>query len=216
MKIWLNTLDEGAIKTAQEMGILSGVTTNYEMLYRSPLPLYNQLQRLLDAQEGPLAVQVLAEQKEAMVEQAEKFVHFSPRIIVKIPGTPAGFSAVRELSKRQIPTMVTAVFHPKQALLAALAGADFVAPFFQKMEECGSYPEVAVPEMAKLLKAYESPTKLIVASLRRMSQVTFCYQHGADAVTIGAELFRELIDPPKETLDFTKEVKKLYPDLKIG
>ena len=150
-----------------------------------------------------------------MIEQAEKLLHFSPRIIAKIPATSAGFSAIKELSRRQIPTMATAVFQTKQVLLALRSGADFAAPFFQKMEENGSYPEMAIPEMCKLLKTYPSQTKLLVASLRRMSQVTFCYQHGVDEITVGAELFRELIETPKETLDFTKEVKKLYPDLKM-
>lgn len=215
MQIWLDTLEEGIIQIASEMGVLSGITTNYEMMHRSPRPILEQVQRLLDIQEGPVAVQILAEEKNAIVEQAHDLSRFSPRIIVKVPATSQGFAAIRILSEHQIPTMVTAVFHPKQVLFASLVGADFAAPFFHRIEENGDNAQEALLEMHNLLKTYKSSTKLLVASLRTIAQLTFCYQNGFDACTICGDLFKEMIETPPLTLSFIEDVKKLWPDLRI-
>jgi len=49
-------------------------------------------------------------------------------LVVKVPATVPGLHLARDLVDQGVPTLVTAVYHPTQALLARDVGADWVAP----------------------------------------------------------------------------------------
>ena len=60
-----------------------------------------------------------------------------PQVVVKIPVTPDGLAAVKQLGQEGIRTNVTLVFSTAQAILAAAAGADFVSPFVGRLDDRG-------------------------------------------------------------------------------
>lgn len=55
------------------------------------------------------------------------------RVCIKIPATWEGIQACRELEKRDIATLATAVFCIEQAALAADAGCKYIAPFINEL-----------------------------------------------------------------------------------
>lgn len=219
MKIWLDTTNLDTIRQASNLGILYGVTTNPALISQSQLSLKEVLQSLLEQQEGPITGQVLAADIQGMVEQGNALYNLSDRIIVKIPVSEQGLEAINILSKQGICVMATIVLHPHQALLAAIAGARYVAPYVSHIEQLGSNPWGDLESMQKTFNHYAFPTEILAASLRSVAHVQKCAEMGIPHVTIKDKLFQELIAttaPTQERIDHFAifcEKSKQYPFL---
>lgn len=193
MKIWLDTCDSKTIKLANDLGILYGITTNPSLIAAENRDIEEIVNRLLDEQDGPLAVQVTADRADEMIKQATALHTFSDRIYVKIPVVREGLIAMKELAEQEIPVMATAVFQPNQAMLAALAGADYVAPYLCRMFDAGIDAYAALQTMLTIYKNYDFKTQIIVAALRTTDQITACAAAGVAAVTMKNSLFSQFI-----------------------
>src|SRR5579862_3096571 len=162
MQIWLDTAEIPLIEKASKMGILYGVTTNPSIAALSKLPLEDLIDALLKVQKGQVAVQVTANDAKTMIAQAEALHRFSDRIVVKIPVTEDGLMALHALSQK-IPTMATAVFDVNQVLLAAKAGASYIAPYYSKICEAEINGIDTIRVMLDLLRRYAFPSQLLAA-----------------------------------------------------
>lgn len=200
MDIWLDTGNIKTIKSAVKTGILSGVTTNPAIIAQTKRELEDLLEDLLHYQEGPVAVQVTGEEIADMVQQGQNFYSFSNRIVVKVPVTKSGLEAIHLLSRQGIPTMGTVVFHPHQALMAAHAGASYVAPYVSKIEQAGGDPWLTLKTMLQVFQNYRLKTKILGASIGSIDQVIKCATTGIYGITVKDALFEELIaDQPLTT-----------------
>lgn len=201
MEIWLDTCDSEIITTASRLGIIYGVTTNPSLLAAARDDHDRVIQRLLDVQDGPLAVQVTAYNADEMIKQALSLHRMSDRIVVKIPLIQEGLVAIKALVEEKVPVMATAVFYPTQALLAALAGADYVAPYVSRMFDEGIDAYASLETMVAIYKAYNFKTKILAAALRTADQITTCAALGIPAVTLKNKLYSEFVANDKATLN---------------
>lgn len=202
MEIWLDTTDETAIAEADRMGILTGVTTNPAIIAQAKESLDVIIKKLLKAQKGYVAVQIRAQQTDAIVAQVNELHRISPRIIAKIPATKDGYQAINLLQVTGIKTMATAIFDPMQLFLAAKAGAHYAAPYLSRMETDG-------PGFLKVMKEltvqYGLNLKILVASIRWIDQINDCLRLGMHAVTIKESLLKELLSThPKTQIQLEK------------
>lgn len=193
MEIWLDTIDDKVIASADRFGVFYGVTTNPSSLSQRKEPHQQIITHLLEIQDGPVAVQVTATTAAEMIAQAEELQSRSERIIIKIPVSQEGFIALRHLGLKEIPTMATAVFHPKQFLLAALAGATYIAPYLGRMADAGISPFEVLKSAVAMYKQYQFPTKILAAALKSVDHIQKCAELGISAVTIKDELFQQFI-----------------------
>lgn len=200
MEIWLDTCDSQAIAKANTYGIIYGVTTNPSLLGKVDQDPEKVINALLDVQDGPVAVQVTATNAEEIIQRALALHSFSGRILVKVPVTGQGLIAIRQLSEQNVPIMATAVFHTHQALLAAKAGAVYVAPYIGRMIVSGIDAFNTLMEIIRIYKVYNFSTKVIAAALQTIEQITACAEIGVPAVTIKVPLFAKLLadDPLTE------------------
>lgn len=216
MQIWLDSINFDLISKAEKLGILYGVTTNPSLLSKTSEPL-ETIHTLLKIQKGPITVQVVAEKAQEMIHQAKQLHKLSPRIIVKIPITSEGLEAIHSLSKDNIKTMATVVFHPNQALLAALAGADYVAPYLSHMQKSDPDALSQLETMLKIFDHYGQKTKVLVASVRSQDQISLCLKMGVDAITLKDMVFMEMIQDHEMTLQkvegFSKDWSQQSSDL---
>lgn len=209
MKIWLDTINLGLIKKAVEMGVIHGVTTNPAILAQTEKSFEVLIEELLDEQMGPVAVQVVANDAKEMIRQGQALSDFSNRIIVKIPAVQAGFEAIHRLSRHQsIPTMATGVFTPEQVLIASLAGANFVAPYFSRIAKTGANPWDALRAMQTILAKGNSKTQLLVASISKPEEVAQIAGLGIDFVTLKEPIFDWLVQDNPWTVAATKELQQ--------
>lgn len=199
MEIWLDTCNSDTIATACRLGIIDGITTNPSILAAAKEAPEQVIHRLLDIQNGPVAVQVTTDDADEMVKEAIAWHNLSERIIIKIPVIQEGLAAIRTLTQEGVPIMATAVFQPNQALLAAIAGAAYVAPYVCRMFDEGIEAYEALETMAAIYRRYNFKTKILAAALRTTDQITACASMGLAAVTLKSSLFAELVADDKAT-----------------
>jgi TalC/MipB family fructose-6-phosphate aldolase len=199
MEIWLDTCDPQMIAKGCRLGLCDGVTTNPSLLAAMKENPHTVIQRLLDIQTGPVAVQVNADEADDMVKEAMVLRSFSDRVIIKVPVIQEGLAAIQALVSEGIPVMATAIFQPNQALLAAITGADYVAPYVCRMFDEGIDAYVALETMASIYKQHLFKTKILAAALRTPDQITICATLGLSAVTLKHSLFEELIADDQAT-----------------
>ena len=108
---------------------------------------------------------------------------------IKVPCTPNGLLACKELSDEGIRVNVTLIFSASQAILAAKAGATYISPFVGRVED-NSFDGVAVVrEIASLYAKQNIKTEVLAASLRDVHSVARCYEDGANIVTMPPAVF---------------------------
>ena len=87
-------------------------------------------------------------------------------MVVKFVATRAGSTACAALAARGIPTLLTAIYDPGQAIVAAAAGATYIAPYLGRMNDAGRQGIAEVVAMHEVLVATGSSTKVLLASIR--------------------------------------------------
>lgn len=200
MDIWLDTTTIRIIQKAVRFGLLAGVTTNPTMIAQAQRSLEEIIEDLLHYQEEPVTVQVVGTEIEEMVQQGQSLHSLSNRLIIKVPLTKNGLEAIHLLSRQGIPTMATVIFHPRQALMAALAGADYVAPYLGRLEMLGGNPWTFLKSLVHIFQNYRLKTKILGASLQSVDHVLQCAEAGIYGVTVKDELFEKLIETDSFTL----------------
>lgn len=215
MDIWLDTTQIKMIEKAVKLGLLSGVTTNPTLIAQSQRDVEEVLEELLHHQEGPVTVQVVSNDVNEMVQEGQNFYSLSNRLIIKVPVTENGLEAIHLLSRQGIPTMATVIYHPRQALMAALAGADYVAPYLGRLEKVGGDPWAMLKNITQIFLTYRFDTKILGASLKTVEHALKCAEIGIYGITIKDELFEQLIEDDAMTVKsvelFTQDWQTVNP-----
>ncbi len=216
MELWLDTANFDVVKTAAQMGIVHGVTTNPSIVAKSNMALEDLLEKLLALQSGPVTAQATGRTADELVAQARSLHAFSPRIIVKIPVTLEGLKAIGQLTQEHIPVMATAVFDLNQTLLAARAGATYIAPYFSRICEDDMDGIEVCKAMLRLLHRYNFFSKLLAASLRTPEQIKECAEFGAHAVTLNDKVFHDFVEDHPMTMESLEKFAKDWKGVKKG
>ncbi|MBA3957740.1 MAG: hypothetical protein H0X51_05015 [Parachlamydiaceae bacterium] len=213
MLLWLDTINFEAIQMATDLGILYGITTNPLILSESKEPLKTLLGELLNHQDGPLAVQVVAEDIAGMVKQGQDLYSFSDRIIVKVPVTKSGLEAIHLLNEKEIPTMATTVFYPHQAFMAAQVGAKYIAPYLSHIDKSGRSALETLDAMQRILKSNDMQTDILAASVNSLEMFQACAQRGIPHITVKDTLFYQLTDTASQTQEWVDKFTKAFANL---
>ena len=216
MKLYIDSADLKQIAYIQEYYPISGVTTNPSIIVKENRPYLALLKDIREVigEEKELFVQVVGEKAVEMIEEA-KFIsrQLSGAVVVKVPVTEEGVKAIKQLSAENIPTLATTIYTSFQALMAAMAGAKYVAPYVNRIDNLTGSGVKVVAEIAALFAAYRLPTQIIAASFKNVQQVHDVCLSGAESVTVGPDIIKKLIAFPATTLDveaFKKEWQNMY------
>ena len=198
MELYLDTSDVDAVKTLARIFPLAGVTTNPSIVAAGKKALEVLLPELHDATggQGRLFSQVMATTAEGMVSDAHKLRAMIPDIVVKVPVTAEGLAAIKLLKKEGIPTLGTAVYSAAQGLLAALAGAEYIAPYVNRVDAQGGDGIQTVVDLQNLLKMHAPHAKVLAASFKTPRQALDCLLAGCEAITLPLDVAQQLISSP--------------------
>ena len=197
MKFFLDTADVEQLKKAVDMGVCDGATTNPTLVSKTGKPFETVIKEVLDVVPGPVSLEVVATDFQGMVDEAKKLYKYDPsKVVIKIPMTPDGMKAVRVLSKEGIPTNVTLIFSPVQALIAAKAGASYVSPFVGRLDDVSNDGMQIVSDIITIFDNYDIDTEIIVASIRHPMHVLEAAMLGADIATIPFAVVEKLFKHP--------------------
>lgn len=215
-------IDSADIKKAREIEryyTIAGITTNPTILSKIEGTLENKLKELKEFTYGKYEVHVQTTESEVekIVEEAKKLRdYFGESFYIKIPVTKSGLEAMKLCSKEDIRVTATAILTAIQALAAAKNGANYVAPYVNRMENVGQDAKEAILEISNLLIDY--PTEILAASFKNVKQVQDILRCGAEAVTIAPEIIEASIWHPytdKSVFDFEKDWGNRFGDKKI-
>ncbi|HEY6406576.1 MAG TPA: transaldolase family protein [Ktedonobacteraceae bacterium] len=121
------------------------------------------------------------------------------RFIHKIPMTQAGMRVARQLQKMQPAPRIafTAVTTAAQAYTAAMAGADFVIPYFNRLERSGVGAGARIAAMATLLHKQHLPTRILAASIKSPSEAVSALSAGAHDITAAPQVLLDMVSDPQ-------------------
>jgi len=218
-KILIDSADIKKAKEIEKYYTIAGITTNPTILSKIEGSLEDKLKELKEFTYGKYEVHIQTTESEVekIVEEAKKLRdYFGESFYIKIPVTKAGLEAIKLCSKENIRVTATAILTTMQALAAAKNGANYVAPYVNRMENVGQDAKEAILEISNLLIDY--PTEILAASFKNVKQVQDILRCGAEAVTIAPEIIEASIWHPytdKSVFDFEKDWGNRFGDKKI-
>lgn len=192
MKIFIDTANVEEIRKANRLGVISGVTTNPSLIAKEGRNFREVVAEICNIVDGPISAEVISLEAEGMIAEAEELAKIHPNIVIKIPMTGEGLTAVKALAARQIKTNVTLVFSANQALLAALAGATFVSPFVGRLDDIGQNGMDLIREIAEIYEIYDFDTQIIAASIRHPIHATEAAKAGSHIATIPYKIILQM------------------------
>lgn len=198
MELYLDTSDVAAVKKLARVFPLAGVTTNPSIVAAGKKPLETLLPELQDALggQGRLFAQVMANTAEEMVSDARKLRSIIADLVVKVPVTAEGLAAIKMLKAEGIPTLGTAVYGAAQGMLAALAGAEYVAPYVNRIDAQGGSGIRSVEELQQLLELHAPESKVLAASFKTPRQALDCLLVGCQSITLPLDVAQQFIASP--------------------
>ncbi len=198
MIFFIDTANVDDIRKANDMGIISGVTTNPSLIAKEGRDFKQVIQEINSIVDGPISGEVKATtvDAEGMIAEAREIASIHPNMVVKIPMTAEGLKAVKVLHKEGIKTNVTLIFSPAQALLAARAGADYVSPFLGRLDDISTPGISLIEDITEIFQIHGIETQIIAASIRNPIHVIDCAKAGADIATVPYKVLLQMIHHP--------------------
>ncbi|WP_088104419.1 fructose-6-phosphate aldolase [Halalkalibacter urbisdiaboli] len=196
MKFFIDTANINEIREANDLGILSGVTTNPSLVAKEGVDFHDRLREITAIVPGSVSAEVIALDAEGMIKEGKELAAIAPNITVKVPMTTEGLKAVAAFSKEGIKTNVTLVFSAVQALLAARAGATYVSPFLGRLDDIGHNGLELISQIREIFDIHGLETEIIAASVRHPVHVTDSALRGAHIATIPFGVIKSLSKHP--------------------
>ncbi|MBP5428014.1 MAG: fructose-6-phosphate aldolase [Clostridia bacterium] len=222
MKLILDTANLDDIRYFNTYYPISGVTTNPTILSREGGDIVKHLKTIREiiGEDKELHIQVTETEFEKIVAEAKLIVKtFGKNTFVKIPATDVGLRATAALSKEGIGVTVTAVFSAGQALLAATAGASYVAPYVSRLENICEDGVGVVAEIQQVFDCDDYKTVILAASFKTAREVLDVALAGAGAATVSADVLKKLLSHTSTDTSiagFEADWKKAFGDAKLS
>jgi transaldolase len=207
MKIFIDTANIKEIKTANDWGVIDGVTTNPTLVAKEGKDFESLINEILGIVDGPISVEVISTDSEGMVKEAFEMSKWSKNVVVKIPMIPEGLKTVKILNENGVKTNMTLVFSVNQALLAAKAGATYVSPFIGRLDDVGHDGMQIIRDLVQIYKIYDFKTEIIVASVRHPLHVIESAKIGAHIATIPFGVIEKMFKHPLTDIGLEKFLK---------
>ncbi|WP_088825752.1 fructose-6-phosphate aldolase [Listeria goaensis] len=217
MEFMLDTANLEIIKRYAGNLPLAGVTSNPSIIKKEgKLEFFTHMKEIRSSLDptASLHVQVVATDYAGMMRDAEAILrHIDDQVFIKVPVTEIGLRVIKELRAQKINVTATAIYSKIQAYLAISAEANYIAPYFNRMENLNINPRDAILEMSTAIERSESNTKILGASFKNVGQVNSALECGAHAVTLGADIFKQAFEMPsieKAVHDFTSDWEAVF------
>ena len=194
MKIFLDTADTKLLHDGFLTGLIDGVTTNPSLIRKSGRDPEDVYRELRDIGYNDISMEVVGDGPEMVVEGRRLAKIFGKCATIKVPCTPEGLFACRELSRELIKVNVTLIFSQVQAILAAKAGAAYVSPFVGRVDDNSFGGLCLVKDIANVYakQNWGSRTEVLAASIRNVRDVGRAFEYGANICTIPPAVFNKM------------------------
>ena len=193
MKLFIDSADVEVIRSAFETGLIDGVTTNPTLIRKSGRNPEDVYQELINLGVPDVSMEVVGDSYEMIQEGLRLAEKFKYQATIKVPCTPDGLIACRELSRNCIKVNLTLIFSPSQAILAAKAGATYVSPFVGRVDDNSFGGLCLIKDIANIYEKQNwKMTEILAASIRDVRSVGRAFEYGANICTLPPVVFKKM------------------------
>lgn len=207
MKFFIDSADIEEIKEANKRGWVDGVTTNPSLVAKTGRSNKEVITDICKEVSGPISAEVISLDADGMYKEGLELAKIHDNVVVKIPMCEDGLVAVRRLKADNIPTNVTLVFSPLQALMVAKAGAVMVSPFVGRLDDISTPGMELISQIQTIFQNYQLQTEILVASVRHPVHILDSAMIGADIVTVPYKVMQGLTKHPLTDIGIEKFLK---------
>ncbi len=209
MKLFIDTANVEEIRKANDMGVICGVTTNPSLIAKEGRDFIQVVKEIASIVDGPISAEVISLEADGMVKEALELYEKinNKNLVIKIPMTPEGLAAVKQLTAKGIKTNVTLIFTAAQALLAAKAGATYVSPFVGRLDDVGTVGMQLISQIAQIFDIHGIESEIIAASIRNPIHVTDAALSGSHIATVPFKVIMQMTKHPLTDAGIEKFLK---------
>lgn len=223
MELLLDTANLKSIRDAVSTYPISGLTTNPSIVSKENrsdfFGLIREIRDIL-GKERTLHVQVTRTDCEGILKEAEAIrKHVDEDVYIKTPVSKEGLKAIGIMARDGFNVTATAIYTTIQGELAAMAGAKYLALYYNRMLNLDIDADAVFRTTASAIAASGLDCKIVGASFKNIMQVTNVFADGAEAVTVPPELLDTALANPSIDLavrNFNKDWEKVYGNKDIS
>lgn len=178
---------------------IDGVTTNPSIIVKEKKDFLHLLKEIRDVigNDRELYVQTLSFKATEIIEEAKYIIEKVPgKVVIKIPVTIEGIKAIKTLKTLGIRTMATTIYTPLQGYVAAKAGASYVTPYVNRIDNLAGDGIQVVKELTQILDKHKFNCQVLAASFKNVQQVHNVCINGAHGVTLAPDIIKNLLSHP--------------------
>lgn len=223
MEYMLDTANIELIKECNKIFPITGVTSNPSIIKKEgKIDFFNHFRKIREiiGMDKTLHIQVVSKDVDGILKEAKTILeNVDNKVCIKIPVNKEGLKAIRILKAQGVSITATAIYTTAQGLLAMEAGADFIAPYFNRMENMNIDPRKTIKTFADMIEKYNYKTKILAASFKNMGQVNDAFVCGAQTATMAPDILLDSLDMvaiQKAVDDFEKDWKSMFGDISIA
>lgn len=198
IELYLDSADLAQVARFNQCLPLTGITTNPSIVAGSGMGL-NELLAKLSGILGPKArfhAQVVSDNIDGMVKEAEQIIALPYDMVVKVPATEVGLTAIRQMTSMNIPVLATAIYSAQQGFMAALCGAQYLAPYVNRIDAMAGNGITVVADLQTLLDSNGLDSKILAASFKSSRQALDIMKMGVGAITLPVAVAEQMIVSP--------------------
>lgn len=196
MLLCIDDADIRKIRHIYEFYPVDGVSTNPSILAKTGKDPYAVLKeiRAFIGDSAELFVQATAPDAETMVKEAHRIVaEVGKTTLIKIPCVPEGFKAMKMLRDEGIRFIGTGIYTPMQGFLAAKCGAEYVAPYINRIDNMGFDGVQVAKDIHDAIVGSGYNCGLLAASFKNSQQVLELTKYGVKAVTVAPDVIEGFV-----------------------
>lgn len=194
MKYLIDSANLDEIRALSEYLPIAGVTSNPSIVKKEgSVPFFAHMReiRSIIGNLRPLHIQVTATDYDGMMRDAEAvFRHVDEKVFIKVPVDFEGVKVIKALRRQGANVTATAVYGMDQAFMALEAGADCIAPYYNRMEALGVDAASVLGNIAGIIAHYGYETEILAASFKQPAQIDRAILAGAHSVTVAPDVLR--------------------------
>lgn len=215
--LFLDTADVKQWQHWLPTGLFYGVTTNPLLLERAARAccaeqLKDLAQQAFELGAKEVQLQTWGATANSLLKTGKILAAIDERVVVKVPITKSGTEAASQLIAQGIRVTLTGVYAVHQVLIAAALGAHCTAPYLGRISDLGRNGREDLVAMQRSVAGVGSATRVLVASIRNVDDITFLATQGLNTFTFSpaiAAAFFDVTATNQAATDFEQAAQRM-------
>ena len=204
MEFILDTVDLEEIKDGVDHMPIVGVTSNPSIVKKtSPEDFFGHMRK----------VREIIGKGRSLQEAHRILEEIDDQVYIKVPVSYEGLKAIKILKSEGVNVTATAVYDLMQAYFALAAGADYIAPYVNRIGNLGADPMELISNLQDRIEDDGYDCKIVAASFKGVEQVKNAFNYGAEAITAPYAVLKQVFANPnidEAVTDFNNDWYAVY------